>query len=558
MAEYIHVVRGLSRSYDRRVILNNVTLAFFFGAKIGVIGHNGSGKSTLLRILAGVDREFDGYARPADGIRVGWVPQEPRLDPERTVLGNIEEAVRPVRDLVTRFEQLNERLAENPTPEEMERLLAEIETVQSEIDARDAWELDRHLEQAMHALDLPPGDAAVTRLSGGEKRRVALCRALLEKPDLLLLDEPTNHLDASTVAWLEQHLRGMKSTVIFITHDRYFLDNVAEWILELDRGHAFPFSGNYSSYLDQKQKRLEIEERAEIARGRMLARELDWIRQSPRARLAKSKARIANYQALAAEQHEMPEDAIELHIPPGPRLGDRVVTFRGVSKGHGGRTLIRDLSFELPSGGIIGVIGPNGAGKTTLLRLITGEEKPDAGTITLGESVILCHTDQERLTLDPANTVFQEITGGQDQIPFGRRWVKGRAYVARFNFRGPDQEKKVGELSGGERNRVQLAKMLRRGGNLILLDEPTNDLDLQTLRVLEEALQNFPGSAVIVTHDRYFLNRVATHVIAFEGDGAVRFFEGDFTAYEALVDRERAEGARAAESTKGRYRKLGP
>jgi ATP-binding cassette ChvD family protein len=556
MPEYIYAVRNLTKKYGTKEVLRGITLAFYYGAKIGVIGHNGSGKSTLLRIMAGQDRDFEGDARLLEGATVGYVPQEPQLDPSRTVIGNIEDAVAPVRALLERYEALSERLGESLSDDEMAKVVEQHERAQREIEARDAWELDHHLELAMHALRCPPPDADVTKISGGERRRVALCRALLAHPDLLLLDEPTNHLDAETIAWLEHHLSEYPGTVILVTHDRYFLDNVVKWMLEMDRGRGTPFEGNYSAYLEQKQQRLLIEEKSEASRQKVLARELEWIRQSPRARIAKNKARIANYERLAAEQADAREEAIELTIPAGSRLGARVLEFKNVDKSLGGKPLIRNLSFSLPPGAILGVIGPNGAGKTTFLKLITGDLKPDAGAVDLGSTVELCYVDQGRETLDPEQSVFQEITGGQDQLTLGKRLVNSRAYVSWFNFKGTDQQQKVGELSGGQRNRVQLAKLLRRGGNLLLLDEPTNDLDLQTLRVLEEALQKFAGCAIVVTHDRYFLNRISTHVLAFDGDGGVRFFEGDFSTFEERLTREREAQGLGPESAAGKYRKF--
>jgi energy-dependent translational throttle protein EttA len=556
MPEYIYAVRNLQKKYGTKEVLRGVTLAFYYGAKIGVIGHNGSGKSTLLRVMAGVDTEFDGDARLLEGATVGYVPQEPTLDNTKTVIGNIEDAVAPVRSLITRYEMLSEKLGESMSDAEMAKVVDQHERAQREIEARDAWELDHHLELAMHALRCPPPDADVTKISGGERRRVALCRTLLAHPDLLLLDEPTNHLDAETVAWLEHHLAEYPGTVILVTHDRYFLDNVAKWMLEMDRGKGTPYEGNYSSYLEQKQQRLAIEEKAEASRQKVLVRELEWLRQSPRARIAKNKARIANYERLAAEQAEDRDEAIELTIPSGGRLGAKVVDFKNVNKALGGKPLITNLSLSLPPGAVLGVIGPNGAGKTTFLKLITGDLKADSGTVDVGASVELCYVDQGRETLDPDKSVFQEITGGQDQLTLGKRLVNSRAYVSWFNFKGTDQQQKVGELSGGQRNRVQLAKLLRRGGNLLLLDEPTNDLDLQTLRVLEEALQKFSGCAIVVTHDRYFLNRISTHVLAFDGEGGVRFFEGDFTTFEERLTKEREDAGQGPESTAGKYRKF--
>lgn len=534
MAETIIAsVRDLRKFYDRTEVLKGITLAFLDGAKIGVIGGNGSGKSTFLRVLAGVDTDVLGEVWRAPGLAVGYVPQEPQLDETKTVLGNLEIAVAPIRALLKKHDALNEKLATDLSPDDMEKALEQLSRLQEEIEHRDAWELDRHLEVAMEALRCPPADAEVSRLSGGEKRRVALCRTLLAHPDILLLDEPTNHLDAESVAWLEHHLQEYKGTVIVITHDRYFLDNVVEWMLEIERGRATPYKGNYSAYLEARGQIAQVEEQQEKARQKILARELEWIRQSPKARTAKSKARISQYEKLLAQDQEVREEAIDLQIPQPPRLGDKVVHFKGVTKGYGDRVLIQGLTFEIPAGAILGVIGPNGAGKTTFLRMILGTEKPDTGTVEIGSTVQLCYVDQLRDTLDPDKTVFEEITGGLHEIPFGKKTINPRAYVARFNFKGADQQAKVGEISGGQRNRVQMAKMLRRGGNVLMLDEPTNDLDLQTLRVLEEAIANYAGCAIVVTHDRYFLDRVATHILAFEGDGRWSFVEGDYQVYAA-------------------------
>jgi energy-dependent translational throttle protein EttA len=554
MPEFIYFTRDLRRKFDDKEVLKGITLAFYYGAKIGVIGHNGSGKSSLLRIMAGVDHGYEGEARLQDGRTVGYVSQEPSLDPSKTVLGNVEQAVKPIRDLLKNYDEVNERLSHDVSPEEMERLLDRQQRLQDEIEAKNAWELDHQVELAMHALRCPPPDADVTKISGGERRRVALCETLLAQPDLLLLDEPTNHLDASTTAWLEQHLKEYKGTVVLVTHDRYFLDNVASWMLEMDRGRAVPYEGNYSAYLEKKKKVLEVEQKTELVKQKTLARELEWIRQSPRARIAKNKARIANYERLSAEQEEKVDTTVELALPPAPHLGERVVIFDKVSKSLGGKILMKDLSFRLPPGAVLGVIGPNGAGKTTLLKMITGVEKPDAGKVEVGPTVQLCYVDQLRDSLDPNLTVFQQITGNQEQLQFGKRWVNGRAYVSRFNFRGSDQQTKVGELSGGQRNRVQLATLLRKGGNLFMLDEPTNDLDLETLRVLEDAITGFAGSLILVTHDRYFLNRVATHVLAFEGDGTVRFFEGDFSTYEERVASEREASGKGPAGGAEKYR----
>jgi energy-dependent translational throttle protein EttA len=533
-------------------VLKGLWLSFYPGAKIGVLGHNGSGKSTLLRIMAGVDREHGGEAKPADGVRIGFLPQEPKLDPGKTVQEQVELAVHETRALVHRFEEIGQKLGEDPP--DMEALLEEYASLQDKIEATGGWEIDRVVERAMDALRLPPPDAAVDHLSGGERRRVALCRLLLEKPDLLLLDEPTNHLDAESVAWLERFLHEYPGTVVAVTHDRYFLDNVAGWILELDRGQGFPYEGNYTGWLEQKKKRLELEQKQETARKRTLERELEWVRMAPRARQAKSKARLAAYETLLAQDKDKQVEQNEIHIPAGPRLGNMVVEAQKLRKGYGDRLLIDDLTFSLPRGGIVGVIGPNGAGKTTLFRMIMGQEKPDSGALRIGESVELAYVDQSRDALDPGKNVWQEISGGEDRITIGKREVASRAYVASFNFTGSDQQKKVGDLSGGERNRVHLAKLLRRGGNVLLLDEPTNDLDVDTLRSLEEALLNFAGCAVVITHDRWFLDRVATHILAFEGDSKVVWFEGNYADYEA--DLKRRRGADANEPRRIRYRKL--
>ncbi len=553
--QYIFVMKDLRKVVPpKREILKGIWLSFFPGAKIGVIGANGAGKSTLLRIMAGVDGDFLGEAWPADGVRIGYLPQEPRLDPSRDVRANVEDGVAPVRALLTRFDQINARLGEPLDGEEMEKLLDEQGRVQDAIEAAGGWDLDRTVEIAMDALRCPSGDTDVSTLSGGEVRRVALCRLLLHKPDMLLLDEPTNHLDAESVAWLERYLKEYPGTVVAITHDRYFLDNVAGWILELDRGAGIPWEGNYSSWLAQKGQRLAQEEKQETARQRTLERELEWVRMSPRARQAKSKSRLAAYEALLAEDRGQREGQAEIIIPPGPRLGDIVVQAEAISKGYGNRLLIEELSFNLPRGGIVGVIGPNGAGKTTLFRMITGQEKPDGGTLRVGETVQLAYVDQSRDTLRPDSSVWEEISGGADQITLGGRQVASRAYVASFNFKGADQQKRVGDLSGGERNRVQLARMLRSGGNLLLLDEPTNDLDVDTLRALEDALLAFAGCAVVISHDRWFLNRIATHMLAFEGDSKVVWFEGNYEDYEA--DRHRRLGAAADTPHRIRYKPL--
>ena len=546
-AQYIFTMHALSRVHppDKKV-LEDISLSFLPGAKIGVLGLNGSGKSTLLRIMAGRDTEFRGHAQLAPGASVGLLEQEPELDPDKDVRGNVEDGVRELRDLLDRFNELAANYSEE-TAGEFARL-------QEEIDAADAWQLDTTLEIAMDALRLPPGDADVSTLSGGERRRVALCRLLLAAPDLLLLDEPTNHLDAESVAWLETHLERYRGTVVAVTHDRYFLDNVAGWILELDRGRGLPFKGNYSSWLEQKQARLAHEERQESARRRTIASELEWVRENPKGRRTKARARLNRYEALLAEERAVKLDQVQIHIPAGPRLGDVVLEADGVRKGYGERLLIDDLSFTLPPAGIVGVIGPNGAGKTTLFRMIVGEEHTDAGELRLGESVELAYVDQSRDALDPAKSVWEEISGGSDTISVGDREMKSRAYAAGFNFRGTDQQRKVGALSGGERNRVHLAKLLRRGGNLLLLDEPTNDLDVDTLRALEEALLAFAGCAVIISHDRWFLDRVATHVLAFEGDSQVAWFEGNFEAYEE--NRRARLGAAADRPHRITYKRL--
>ncbi|MGE5245604.1 MAG: energy-dependent translational throttle protein EttA [Betaproteobacteria bacterium] len=555
MPQFIYTMKGLGKVHppDTRV-LEDIWLSFLPGAKIGVLGANGAGKSSLLRIMAGEDRDFIGEAFPADGISVGFLPQEPRLDPSKTVLGNVEEGVAPLKALLARYDEVNAKLGEDLPPDEMEKVLDEQSRIQDRIDAANAWDLDSRLELAMDALRLPPPDADVTMLSGGERRRVALCRLLLQSPDLLLLDEPTNHLDAESVAWLEQFLKAYPGTVVAVTHDRYFLDNVAGWILELDRGHGIPWEGNYSSWLEQKQGRLAQEEKAETRRQRTLERELEWIRMSPRARQAKGKARLNAYEELLREETAQKIETAEIYIAPGPRLGDVVVEARRLRKGYGDNLLMDDLTFTLPRGGIVGVIGPNGAGKTTLFRMIIGQEKPDAGTLRVGETVKIGYVDQSREALEPGKTVWEEISGGHDEVELGKRKVASRAYVSWFNFKGPAQQRKVGTLSGGERNRVHLAKLLRRGSNLLLLDEPTNDLDVDTLRALEEALLNFAGCAVIISHDRWFLDRVATHMLAFEGDSTVVWFEGNYQDYEA--DRHRRLGAAADQPHRIKYRRL--
>jgi ATP-binding cassette ChvD family protein len=537
-----------------RVILEGITLAFLPGAKIGVLGANGAGKSSLLNIMAGLDDDYLGEARPAAGIRVGHLAQEPALDASKDVRGNVEEAVADVRSLLQRFEELSAKFGEPLSDDAMNALLDEQAKLQDRIDAVDGWEIDRTLEVAMDALRLPPGDADVATLSGGEKRRVALCRLLLTKPDMLLLDEPTNHLDAESVAWLERYLQEYPGTVVAITHDRYFLDNVAGWILELDRGRGIPWQGNYSSWLEQKARRLGVEERQASARRRTLARELEWVRMSPKGRRAKSKSRISAYDALLAEEEERLPETVEIAIPPGPRLGDVVVETSLLNKAFGSKLLIEDLDFSLPRGGIVGVIGANGAGKTTLFRMITGEEKPDAGSLRLGETVKLAYVDQSREALDPKKTVWEEISGGEERILVGKREMSSRAYVGSFNFKGTDQQKLVGSLSGGERNRLHLAKTLCAGGNLLLLDEPTNDLDVDTLRALEDALLAFSGCVVVISHDRWFLDRIATHILAFEGDSHVEWFEGNYEEYEK--DRRRRLGAEADQPHRIKYRRI--
>jgi len=548
-------MKGLGKVYgQKRKVLEEIWLSFLPGAKIGVLGLNGAGKSTLLRIMAGEDTEFLGEAGPAAGITVGYLPQEPRLRPGDTVAQAVEDGVSGTRALLGAFEEISAKFAEPMDDDAMEKLLAEQARLQDAIDASDAWELDRKLEIAMDALRLPPADTPVEPLSGGEKRRVALCRLLLSQPDLLLLDEPTNHLDAESVAWLERHLAEYPGTVVAVTHDRYFLDNVAGWILELDRGRGIPWQGNYSSWLDQKRTRLEQEEKQATARRKTLERELEWIHMAPRARHAKGKARINEYERLLGQDTLDRVEAGAISIPPGPRLGDLVVEAEGLSKAYGDRILFENVTFRLPRGGIVGVIGPNGAGKSTLLRLLTGQEAPDGGELKIGPSVKIAHVDQSRDSLDPARTVWEEISGGADSLELGKRKVASRAYVAAFNFKGADQQKKVGELSGGERNRVHLAKLLKSGGNLILLDEPTNDLDVDTLRSLEEALLDFAGCAVVVSHDRWFLDRIATHILAFEGESSAVWFEGNYQEYEA--DRKKRLGVEADRPHRIRYKKL--
>ena len=553
--QYIYTMKGLGKVHppDHQV-LKDIWLSFLPGAKIGVLGLNGAGKSSLLRIMAGEDTHFIGEAFPAEGIKVGFLSQEPRLDPSKDVKGNVEEGVAEVRALLTRYDELNARFAEDLSPDEMDKVLAEQGRVQDRIDQVGAWEIDSKIEMAMDALRCPPGEADVSMLSGGERRRVALCRLLLSAPDLLLLDEPTNHLDAESVAWLEHFLAEYPGTVVAVTHDRYFLDNVAGWILELDRGSGIPWQGNYSSWLEQKQNRLSQEEKAETRRKRTLERELEWIRMSPRARQAKGKARLTAYEQLLTEDTPDKIDQAEIYIAPGPRLGDVVVEAKGIRKGYGDVLLMDDVSFTLPKGGIVGVIGPNGAGKTTLFRMIMGQEQPDAGTLRLGETVKLGYVDQSRDALNPDHTVWKEISGGDDELTLGKRTVPSRAYCSWFNFKGAAQQRKVGTLSGGERNRVHLAKLLRSGANLLLLDEPTNDLDVDTLRALEEALLEFAGCVVVISHDRWFLDRIATHMLAFEGDSRVEWFQGNYQDYEA--DKKRRLGAAAEMPHRIKYRRL--
>ncbi|HEX8199125.1 MAG TPA: energy-dependent translational throttle protein EttA [Isosphaeraceae bacterium] len=552
--QYIFTIENLSKAYGKKEVLKEIWLSFYPGAKIGVLGGNGAGKSTLLRIMAGVETDFHGTARPAAGVTIGYVSQEPTLDPALDVRGNVEQAVAATRALLLRYDEINARLGEPLEPDAMEALLEEQAAVQDQIEAAEGWDLDRRLEIAMDAMRLPPGDAAVASLSGGERRRVALCKTLLQRPDILLLDEPTNHLDAESVAWLERHLQEYPGTVVAVTHDRYFLDNVAGWILELDRGQGIPWKGNYSSWLEQKQQRLALEEKQESVRRKTLARELEWVRMAPRARVAKNRARLTRYEQMASQEAERRDEAVVLQVPNGPHLGDLVVEAEGVRKGYGDRLLVEGLNFRLPPGGIVGIIGPNGAGKTTLFRMIVGQEQPDGGALRVGDTVVISYVDQNRDALDPEHTVFQEISGGLDQVALGKRKVPARAYVAQFNFKGPDQEKKVGNLSGGERNRVHLAKLLKSGGNLLLLDEPTNDLDVDMLRALEDALVDFAGCAVVISHDRWFLDRVATHILAFEGDSQVVWCDGNYQTYEA--QRRERLGVAADQPHRIRYKAL--
>jgi len=550
----IYSMVGVGKFHDKKPVLKDIYLSYFYGAKIGVLGLNGSGKSSLLRIMAGVDKEFVGEAKLSQGYTVGFLEQEPKLDEKKTVRQCVEEGVQQTVDLLAEYNKINESFANPMSDDEMQKLIERQGAVQEKLDHLNAWELDSRLEMAMDALRCPAGDTKVTVLSGGEKRRVALCRLLLQKPDILLLDEPTNHLDAESVAWLEHHLSKYEGTVIAVTHDRYFLDNVAGWILELDRGQGIPWKGNYSSWLEQKGERLKLEEKTESDRQKTLARELEWIRMSPKGRHAKSKARISSYEELLRQQTEARGKELEIYIPPGPRLGKVVIEAENVTKAFGDNILVEGMSFMLPPGGIVGVIGPNGAGKTTLFRMITGQDKPDKGTIRIGDTVKLAYVDQSRDALDPNKTIWQEITGGQEQVQLGKLLMNSRAYVSRFNFGGTDQQKKVGVLSGGERNRVHLARILKEEANVLLLDEPTNDLDVNTMRALEEGLENFAGCAVVISHDRWFLDRIATHILAFEGESKVAFFDGNFTEYEE--DRKKRLGAAADQPHRIKYRHL--
>ena len=552
--QYIFQMQDMTKKHGPKTILNNIWLSFFPGAKIGVLGRNGAGKSTLLKIMAGIDKEFDGEARLTDGFTAGYLPQEPQLDATKNVWDNVQDSVAPRRGLLDRYNELSAKCGEPLDEAAMDKVYKEMERVQNEIDATNTWNLDHEIEVAFEVMNLPPKDADVTKLSGGERRRVALCKLLLEKPDLLLLDEPTNHLDADSVHWLERTLQAYHGTIVAITHDRYFLDNVAGWILELDRGEGHPFEGNYTSWLKQKQTRLKVEEKQNKAREKALKQELEWISSSPKARQSKSKARINSYEQMLAEDQRDREDELEIQIPPGPHLGDLVIQAENVTKGFGEKILMENMDFRLPPGGIVGIIGPNGAGKTTLFRMITGEEKADAGSLKIGDTVELGYVDQSRDSLDAEKTVYQEISEGNDTLEIGKRKVNARAYVNRFNFRGGDQEKKVGVLSGGERNRVHLAKLLRRGSNVLLLDEPTNDLDIDTLRALEEAILNYAGCVVVTSHDRWFLDRIATHILAFEGDGYVHWCEGNYQTYEH--QRRERLGIKEDEPRRFKYKKL--
>ncbi|APJ03261.1 energy-dependent translational throttle protein EttA [Silvanigrella aquatica] len=554
MANYIFNMVKLRKNIAGKDILKDIYLSFFHGAKIGVIGSNGAGKSTLLRIMAGIDKDFSGEAFPQKGTKIGYLPQEPQLDPTKTVFENVEEAVKDVKDLIRKFDALNERLGEPLSDDEMNKILEQTAVLQDEIDAKNAWEIDRTIEIAMDALRCPPGDAKVTNLSGGELRRVALCKLLMEKPDLLLLDEPTNHLDAESVQWLERYLKEYTGTLVTITHDRYFLDNVTEWVLELDKGEGIPWQGNYSSWLDQKTKRMSEEEKQESARQKTLKRELEWMSMSPKARQAKSKWRISAYNELLKDQNDRQDGMREIVFPPAPRLGDNVVDSVNLSKAFDDTVLFENVNFKLPPGGIVGIIGPNGAGKTTLFKMIAGLEKPDKGELKMGESVKISYVDQNRATLDGDKTVYQELSQGKDLIQVGNREIPARSYISSFGFRGADQQKAVGKLSGGERNRLNLAKMVMNGGNLLLLDEPTNDLDVDTLRALEDALISFPGCAVVISHDRYFLDRIATHILAFEGNSNVVWFEGNYQDY--MIDKKRRLGDDAVNPKRIKFKKL--
>ena len=551
---YIMTIENLTRFYDEKVILSDIWLSFYPGAKIGVLGNNGAGKSTLLRIMAGEDKDYEGEVRPAKGIKIGYFPQEPRLDPEKTVDECIEEGVAESRAILDRYNDLNMKLCEELSPEEMEKVLEEQAKVQDKIDALNLWELDRSVDIAADAVKVPPGDAIIGSLSGGEKRRVALCQLLLQNPDVLLLDEPTNHLDAESVGWLEQYLGNFPGTVVAITHDRYFLDNVAGWILELERGKGIPYEGNYSSWLEQKHKRMKLEERRESARQKELARELEWVRMSPKARASKNKARMQRYEELAQQQYDARDGAAQIQIPTSQTLGDVVVRAEKLCKSFGDTMIFENMEFDLPKGGIVGVIGPNGAGKTTLFRMIMGMEEPTSGSMRIGDRVMLSYVDQSRDTLDSTKTVYQEVSGGRDHIQIGKTEIHARSYCSRFNFKKTDQQKLVSQLSGGERNRVHMAKLLRSGGNVLLLDEPTNDLDVDTLRALEEGLQDFGGCAVVVSHDRWFLDRIATHILAFEGEGQAYWFEGNYEMYEA--SRKRRLGEAADRPTRSRHKPL--
>ncbi|HAK95652.1 MAG TPA: energy-dependent translational throttle protein EttA [Planctomycetes bacterium] len=554
--EYVFTLRSLTKQYDKNIVLDNVTLAFFFGAKIGVIGGNGAGKTSLLKILAGMDKDFLGEAQIARNLKIGLLPQEPQLDPGKSVLGNVEEGIAEARKALDRYNELCDLLGTSLTPEQSEKLNNEFNRLQDFIETHDLWELDHRVEQAMDALRLPPPDADVATLSGGERRRVALCRLLISNPDVLLLDEPTNHLDAESVAWLETYLTKFPGTLVVVTHDRYFLNNVTEWILELDGGRAYPFQGNYERWLEQKQAILAVRDRQASSRGKLLARELEWVRMNPAGRQAKSKARLKRYDELASQEVDTREDSLEIQIPPGPRLGDVVVRAENVSKAFGDRILMEHVDFDLPRGGIVGVIGANGAGKTTLFRMIIGQETPTSGVLRVGNSVVVSYVDQSRDALDPSHTIYEEISGGKDSLDLGGRTMNARAYCARFNFRGADQQKPVGKLSGGERNRVHLAKLLKSGGNLLLLDEPSNDLDVTTLRALEEGIQSFGGCAVVISHDRWFLDRIATHILAFEGESQVAWFEGNYEAYHA--HRRRLLGEDADRPTRIKFKPVAP